>query len=76
MSSQIKICPLRMLISESQANIQENGFHSNGPSNAVCIAGRCAWWNADFGQCALTALSVVATRPVVEKERRWWDDED
>jgi len=34
-----------------------------------CITDNCAWWNEDFGQCALTALSITFTRPVVLQER-------
>jgi len=37
--------------------------------NLKCLEEKCAWWNDDFGACSLTALAMVATRPVVIREQ-------
>jgi len=49
-----KICPLKML----------------NTCGAACIRECCAWWNDDFGECAILALATTQTRPVVIREMR------
>lgn len=76
--SQPKICPLRMLAHESDSDnvancgIADHFIKENNHNHAElgCIGDNCAWWNIDFGQCALTALSIALTRPVVHEEMR------
>jgi len=65
-----KICPLRMLAQEgvSPEQMRDVGM-SHRISQAIgCLGENCAWWNDDFGECAILALANVATRPVVMKE--------
>jgi hypothetical protein len=67
-----KICPLRMLAQESDWDTINNcGTDCNYSfsSETACLEEACAWWNYDFGECAIMALATVVTRPVVLKER-------
>ncbi len=41
---------------------------SSRPEMQPCLGARCAWWNADFGACALAALAQAHTRPIVLAE--------
>ena len=71
-----KICPLRMLAEESNTETRttcgtvsralEEGYSLE---TVNCLEENCAWWNDDFGECAIMALATRATRPVVLKER-------
>ena len=71
-----KICPLRMLAEESNTETRakcgtvsralEEGY---ALETVECLQKNCAWWNDDFGGCAITVLAAVVTRPVVIKEQ-------
>ena len=37
-------------------------------SFAFCEDEHCAWWNIDFGMCALAAVALSLTRPIVREE--------
>lgn len=50
-----KICPL--------------SFANEFDQFEMCKREHCAWWNDDFGACAVGALARVFTRPVVLAER-------
>jgi hypothetical protein len=65
-----KICPLRMAAQESDwETIQNCGVSYEFSSETACLEESCAWWNDDFGECAIAALATVVTRPVAIKEQ-------
>ena len=58
--SNIKICPIRMM-GVPQYTIA---------ATVRCVREKCAWWNDGFGQCAVAAMALTMTRPIVREERR------
>jgi len=67
-----KICPLRIQAWERLRNCEVTGkiIEELGYLNDfACLQENCAWWNDDFGECAILALATVATRPAVIKEQ-------
>ena len=61
-----KICPV--LVFNGQ-RLTKDGETETFDVRIKCLKEKCAWWNDDFGGCAIEALATVATRPVVLKER-------
>lgn len=57
-----KVCPLRMMAIGSDWDTIANLGSTDDPRFAAvhCIHERCAWWNARFEQCSLTALASVS----------------
>jgi len=67
-----KICPLRMMARESDWDVIDNcGWLEDGwQPNIGCLGNDCAWWNEDFGECAIAAMASVQTHSIVVEEMR------
>jgi len=48
-----KLCPMKQ---------------DEGDKTYICCEDDCAWWNNDFGQCAIAAMARTMTIPVMLKE--------
>lgn len=67
------ICPLRMLAWEGDWDTIANCGLVDDPDHtdpARCLEDRCAWWDANLGQCAVAALANTVTTQVVAQELR------
>ena len=42
---------------------------SESYSYVPCFENKCAWWNEDFGMCAIAAIAQMFTRPIVKEEQ-------
>jgi len=72
MSGKPKVCPLLMLAATGSdlkiTHIKGKGRACLEKRPSICTKERCAWWNDDFGMCAIAALALASSRPVVVQE--------
>ena len=69
MEETISICPFRMTKSPPTVTAVLEGLRGD-LDKIRCLEYHCAWWNDDFGACAVQALSITATQPTVMAERQ------